>query len=302
VDTQRNTEDATESDGYSRRELLRNGLLAGGGAAAFVVTLSSVAAGTAAAAGSSLPTVSLGLAPQWPWGDTVNNAAPFYLSPDGGIPSSGPASSTPVTSALPVSGAGQRTGLSAPLLVIPLLVHVKPGNPAAVALPFGVSVEALGDGLAAETEAVILFQTSWTMHWLAVVPVILGSGSITLEALIQGLGATQQTGSNLTISGDFSQAPLASSLPIADQTSLVGHIASQSLSDFSVKSVFTAISNASLSAQAQLVANKSSAISIGDMFGLQMLANNINQLSESSLQVLSEVNTAITDQARNIKG
>jgi len=74
-------------------------------------------------------------------------------------------------------------------------------------------------------------------------------------------------------------------------------------SGFSVKSLFQVINNATASAAAKLSSIKSrrSAISIGDMFEMQMLMNHLSQLSEMSTSVVSASNSAIASMARNLK-
>jgi hypothetical protein len=74
-------------------------------------------------------------------------------------------------------------------------------------------------------------------------------------------------------------------------------------SGFSVKALFTLINNATVSAKTKLSAIKSrrSAISIGDMFEMQMLMNHLSQLSEMSTSVVSASNSAISSMARNLK-
>src|SRR5215469_6618906 len=98
----------------SRRELLRRGLLAGAGAAAFGAALSSQKVETAAA--GSAASVFVELASQWPWGAAVDSTQPFYLSPD--------PDASPEGSKLSAISIGPRTGLAAPLLVVPLTVTV----------------------------------------------------------------------------------------------------------------------------------------------------------------------------------
>ena len=74
-------------------------------------------------------------------------------------------------------------------------------------------------------------------------------------------------------------------------------------SGFSVKTLFAVINNATVSAKAKLSSIKSrrSAISIGDMFEMQMLMNHLSQLSEMSTSVVSASNSAISSMARNLK-
>jgi len=49
------------------------------------------------------------------------------------------------------------------------------------------------------------------------------------------------------------------------------------------------------------IQKKRSAMSIGDMFDLQMAMNKLQQFSEMSTSVISAMNTAISSMARNIK-
>lgn len=74
-------------------------------------------------------------------------------------------------------------------------------------------------------------------------------------------------------------------------------------SGFSVKALFSIINNATVSAKAKLSSIKSrrSAISIGDMFEMQMLMNHLSQLSEMATSVVSASNSAIASMARNLK-
>ncbi|CRX37753.1 DUF5407 domain-containing protein [Estrella lausannensis] len=73
---------------------------------------------------------------------------------------------------------------------------------------------------------------------------------------------------------------------------------------FSVHTLFHVVHDATLSAKAKLVQIKSrrSAISIGDMFEMQMLMNHLSQLSEMSTAVVAAANSAIMSMARNVKG
>ena len=75
-------------------------------------------------------------------------------------------------------------------------------------------------------------------------------------------------------------------------------------SGFGVQTLFSVVNNATVSAKAKLleIQNRRSAISIGDMFEMQMLMNHLSQLSEMSSNVVAASNAAITSMARNIKG
>ena len=57
-------------------------------------------------------------------------------------------------------------------------------------------------------------------------------------------------------------------------------------------------------AQSKIAAirSKGSAMSIGDMFDLQMAMNKLQQFSEMSTSVISAMNTSINSMARNVKG
>lgn len=75
-------------------------------------------------------------------------------------------------------------------------------------------------------------------------------------------------------------------------------------SGFSVQALFSIVNTAVTSARAKLleIQQNRSAISIGDMFEMQMLMNHLSQLSEMSTSVVSASNTAISSMARNVKG
>jgi len=75
-------------------------------------------------------------------------------------------------------------------------------------------------------------------------------------------------------------------------------------SGFSVTDLFSLVNTATTSAKAKLlqIQSRGSAISIGDMFEMQMLMNHLSQLSEMSTSVVSASNTAISSMARNVKG
>ena len=74
-------------------------------------------------------------------------------------------------------------------------------------------------------------------------------------------------------------------------------------SGFNVQTLFSVINDATVSAKTKLSAIKSqrSAISIGDMFEMQMLMNHLSQLSEMATSVVSASNSAISSMARNLK-
>jgi hypothetical protein len=73
---------------------------------------------------------------------------------------------------------------------------------------------------------------------------------------------------------------------------------------FSVDFLIGIVNDATVSAKAKLETMKSrrSAISIADMFDMQMLMNHLSQLSEMSTSVVSASNSAISSMARNVKG
>lgn len=73
---------------------------------------------------------------------------------------------------------------------------------------------------------------------------------------------------------------------------------------FSVDFLISIVNDATVSAKAKLDTMKSrrSAISIADMFDMQMLMNHLSQLSEMSTSVVSASNSAISSMARNVKG
>lgn len=75
-------------------------------------------------------------------------------------------------------------------------------------------------------------------------------------------------------------------------------------SAFSVRQLFKIVNDATVSAKQKLaqIKDRKSAISIGDMFEMQMLMNHLSQLSEMSTAVVSASNSAISTMARNVKG
>jgi hypothetical protein len=75
-------------------------------------------------------------------------------------------------------------------------------------------------------------------------------------------------------------------------------------SGFSVESLFKAVESATISAKAKLkeIGQRRSAISILDMFEMQMIMNHLSQVSEMSTSVVSSANSAISSMARNVKG
>jgi len=75
-------------------------------------------------------------------------------------------------------------------------------------------------------------------------------------------------------------------------------------SGFGVQSLFKIVNAATISAKTKLleIQSRRSAISIGDMFEMQMLMNHLSQLSEMSTSVVSAANSSIQSMARNVKG
>jgi hypothetical protein len=51
-----------------------------------------------------------------------------------------------------------------------------------------------------------------------------------------------------------------------------------------------------------IIRSKRSAMSIADMFDLQMLMNKLSQFSEMSTSIITAMNTSIMSMARNMKG
>jgi len=78
---------------------------------------------------------------------------------------------------------------------------------------------------------------------------------------------------------------------------------SQVHSGFNVGDLFKVVNDAVASAKVKLlqIKNRSSAISIGDMFEMQMLMNHLSQLSEMSTNVVGASHSAILGMARNLK-
>lgn len=73
---------------------------------------------------------------------------------------------------------------------------------------------------------------------------------------------------------------------------------------FDINFLIGVISNATVSAKTKLeiLQARGSAISIADMFDMQMLMNHLAQLSEMSTSIVSAANTSIASMARNVKG
>lgn len=83
-----------------------------------------------------------------------------------------------------------------------------------------------------------------------------------------------------------------------------GMLGSQVEQSFNINFLITMVNSATVSAKAklQILQARRSAISIADMFDMQMLMNNLAQLSEMSTSVVSAANTAIMSMSRNVKG
>lgn len=64
------------------------------------------------------------------------------------------------------------------------------------------------------------------------------------------------------------------------------------------------VSDATTRAKEQLtsIQNRKSAISIADMFQMQMYMNHLSQMSEMSTAVINAANSATVSMARNVKG
>lgn len=73
---------------------------------------------------------------------------------------------------------------------------------------------------------------------------------------------------------------------------------------FSTEGLIKIVSDATINARTKLnqIKTRGSAISIADMFDMQMLMNHLSQLSEMSASCVSACNTAIMSMSRNVKG
>ena len=93
-------------------------------------------------------------------------------------------------------------------------------------------------------------------------------------------------------------------MPVTPLTTPTEFLGDNIQSGFSVRDLFSLVNTATVSAKAKLleIQQRRSAISIGDMFEMQMLMNHLSQLSEMSTSVVSASNTAISSMARNVKG
>lgn len=72
---------------------------------------------------------------------------------------------------------------------------------------------------------------------------------------------------------------------------------------FNVDTLFGIVEQATADVKKKMdiLQGKGSAISIADMFEMQMLMNHLSQLSEMSTSVVSASNSAISSMARNVK-
>ena len=78
----------------------------------------------------------------------------------------------------------------------------------------------------------------------------------------------------------------------------------QARESFSMEALVQIVDAATISAKAKLnaIKDRRSAISIADMFDMQMLMNHLSQMSEMSTAIVNAANGAITTMARNVKG
>jgi len=99
-----------------------------------------------------------------------------------------------------------------------------------------------------------------------------------------------------------SQTPTTSGIPYYAGNP-INYCGRAKLVGFQVQGLFSLVNNATLSAQQKLaeIQTRRSAISIGDMFEMQMLMNHLSQLSEMATSVVSATNSVIQDMARNVK-
>lgn len=117
-----------------------------------------------------------------------------------------------------------------------------------------------------------------------------------MQSSHEGLGATQGTQLKSQLSGI--QSFLKTETPAATQDQ-------QNFQQLSNLLTQASAANASLQpaelAKLQAIQEENQAISIGDMFDMQMLMNTLSQLSEMSTAVVNASNTAISAMARNLK-
>lgn len=78
----------------------------------------------------------------------------------------------------------------------------------------------------------------------------------------------------------------------------------QARESFSMEALVQIVDAATISAKTKLnaIKDRRSAISIADMFDMQMLMNHLSQMSEMSTAIVNAANGAITTMARNVKG
>ena len=78
----------------------------------------------------------------------------------------------------------------------------------------------------------------------------------------------------------------------------------QARAAFSMEALVDIVNASTISAQTKLnaIRDRRSAISIADMFDMQMLMNHLSQMSEMTTAVVNACNGAITTMARNVKG
>lgn len=71
---------------------------------------------------------------------------------------------------------------------------------------------------------------------------------------------------------------------------------------FQMEDLIKIVTDATIEVRTKIedIQSRASAISIGDMFDVQMLMNHLNQLSEMSTSVVNAANTAITSMASKI--
>lgn len=73
---------------------------------------------------------------------------------------------------------------------------------------------------------------------------------------------------------------------------------------FSMDALVSVVEQSSIEAKQKLdsIKQRKSAISIADMFDMQMLMNHLSQMSEMSTAVVNAANSSIVSMARNVKG
>ncbi len=98
----------------------------------------------------------------------------------------------------------------------------------------------------------------------------------------------------------FQPGTNGSATPIGGDSGHQGNFVGAS---FNINFLISIVGNASVSAKSKLAILKArrSAISIADMFDMQMLMNHLSQLSDMSSNVVSAANSSIQSMARNIK-